>query len=347
MTDQEKIILIDYLTGKLSAEEINKISEGLLDRQESIELMASYSTMIKQIDIIYARKKIKSRVENVHFIEEAEMPEKIPLIGKKEAMNSKLNWMHYLLMVVISILTSVLVFTFLFKEDTNPINESEETTQLEKEEPALEDNKISMDEDKKGVDIMGIALNRTGFYLLPYSVNSHSGVFGSNQKMTNNLPLSIVWDDKEMGLAVATFADENLDKLPTLPYRFSKEDYFLGEEMFFVFSSNSGIKINSGIVIEDDPLSATMKVHLELKESVYGAIVMNESGVIVGISEKQNNDGSARVVKSKELYQMVSEMNLDKGVDYISMPSQNYFKTKTNAERIESLKPFIAWFNSK
>jgi len=347
MTDQEKIILIDYLMGKLSAEDINKISEGLLNRQDSIELMASYATMIKQIDIIYARKKIRSRVENIHFIEEAEVPEKIPLIGKKEVMNSKVNWIHYSIMVFISIITSLLVFTFLIKEETSSDNETPKTKQVEQEKPKLEDNKILMDEDKKGVDIMGIALNRTGFYLLPYSVNTHSGVFGSNQRMTNNLPLSIVWDDKEMGLAVATFADKNLEKLPALPYRFSKEDYFLGEELFFVFSSKSGIKINSGIVIEDEPMSATMKVHLELKESVYGAVVMNKSGVIVGISEEQNPDGNVSVVKTKELYQMVSEMNLDKGVDYISMPSQNYFKTKTNAERIESLKPFIAWFNSK
>ena len=347
MTDQEKIMLIDHLMGKLSAEEINKISEGLLERKECIELMASYSNMIKQIDIIYARKKIKSRVENVHFIEEASVPEKTPLIGKKEVMNSKSNWIHYPIMVLVSIITSLLVFTFLYKEESSSTNEAEETLQVEKEIPLLEDNKIVMDEDKKGVDIMGIALNRTGFYLLPYSVNAHSSVFGTNQRMTNNLPLSIVWDDKEMGLAVATFADENLEKLPALPYRFSNEDYFLGEEMFFVFSSKSGIKVNSGIVIEDDPTSPIMKVHLELKESVYGAVVMNESGVIVGISEKQDPDGNGNVVKTKELYKMVSEMNLDKGVDYISMPSQNYFKTKTNTERIESLKPFIAWFNSK
>lgn len=345
MTDQEKIAIIDYLTGKLSLEEVNKLSDGLLERQESIEMMAAYSSMIEQIDTIYARKKIKSWVEKIHFTADEE-PEISPLIGKKELMNTKFNWLHYLVMFVISIITSFLVFTFLFKEDIREPEKAIEDNQ-EKKEAVVEDNKIEMDEEKKGVDIMGIALNRTGFYLLPYSVNSHTGVFGSNQRMTNNLPLTIVWDDKEMGLAVATFADENLDKLPALPYRFSKEDYFLGEEMFFVFSSTSEIKINSGFVIEDSPSAPTMKVHLNLKGSVYGAVVMNNAGVIVGISEKQNKDGSVRVVKSKELYQMVAEMNLDKGVDYISMPSQNYFKTKSNAERIESLKPFIAWFNSK
>lgn len=345
MTDQEKIAIIDYLTGKLSFEEVNKLSEGLLERQESIELMAVYSSVIKQVESVYARNKIKNWVGEIQFTEDDEV-ETTPLIGKNELMNTKFNWMQYLLMFVISIITSILVFTFVFKEDASEPEKPLEDNR-EKKETVVEDNKIVMDEDIKGVDIMGIALNRTGFYLLPYSINSHSGVFGSNQKMTNNLPLTIVWDDKEMGFAVAAFADENLDKLPALPYRFSKEDYFLGEELFFVFSSSSGVKVNSGFVIEDDPSDPSMKVHLNLNGSVYGAVVMNASGVIVGISEKQNEDGSAQVLKSKELYQMVNEMNLDKGVGYISMPSQNYLKTKSNPERIEALKPFIAWFNSK
>jgi len=90
-----------------------------------------------------------------------------------------------------------------------------------------------------------------------------------------------------------------------------------------------------------------MTVNLSLAEDVYGAVVMDKTGAIVGISEKSDTDGNVIVVKSKSAYQMIKEMNLDKGVTYISMPSQNYLRTKTNPQRIESLEPFMAWFNSK
>lgn len=344
MTEEEKIKLIDYINTRLIAEDASLLERELLSDIEGKKVLEDYSEMIKKIDLLYARKVIAAELHKYSFVEEEEISD---IKKDKISMKAKsTNWINYLIMVIISALVSWIVFTVAFKLDSPKVADKTEIPELKEESP-VPDDKLSMDEENTGIDIMGIALNRTGFYLLPYSVNDLDGVFGSNRSMTNNLPLTIVWDDKDMGLAVATFADENLEKLASIPYRFSKQDYFLGEEMFLVFSSKSQLSVNSGIIIEDNPDAASMTLHLDLPGDVYGAVVMDGNGTIVGICERQNDQGIAKVVKSKELYEMIGEMNLDKGVSYISMPSQNYLRTKSNTQRIEMIKPFVAWFNSK
>jgi hypothetical protein len=150
-----------------------------------------------------------------------------------------------------------------------------------------------------------------------------------------------------MGLAVASFPDENLEKLAPIPYAFSKDKYFLGEEMFLIFSSAKKVSINRGIIIEDSPDASFMKIHLDLQEDVYGAVVLDNDGYIVGICEKADKDSNAKVIKSTEIYKMVADMNADKGVTYIAMPTNNALRSKSNPQRIDNIKPFAAWFSSK
>ena len=347
MTEEDKIKLINYLKQGKSVAEIVQLEEELLRIDENKILLQSYVEMIKKIDLIYARKMIKKELKNLQFSKED--IDKESLKKENSTMNAKsMHWIQYPIMIIIAIIVSWIVF-FIASTDDSKENSKEEVPAVKIETSSSEpmDNKITMDEVDKGVDIMGIALNTTGFYLLPYSVNELPSVFGSTKEMTNNLPLTIIWDDKEMGLAVAAFADENLSKLKAIPYRFSKNDFFLGEEMFLVFSSKSKVSINSGIITEDDPSASTMKIHLDLAGNVYGAVVIDQSGLITGICERQDEDGNAVVIKSKEIYQMISEMNLDKGVPYINLPKNNYLKNKSNSERVEIIENYVSWFNSK
>lgn len=274
MNEEEKIKLVDYISDRLSSEEVSKLENDLLSQVEGKKILEDYSEMIKHIDLLYARKLIAEKTDKINFIEEEELN-----VQKKEKGSMKtgaINWINYLIMVLISALVSWIIFMLAFKVDSPKETEQEKIVEQKEEKASPEDNKLTMDEENIGIDIMGIALNRSGFYLLPYSVNDLNGVFGSNQNMTNNLPLTIVWDDKDMGFAVATFADDNLEKMASLPYSFSKQDYFLGEEMFVIFSSKSKLSVNSGIIIDDSPEAATMTLHLNLPGDVYGAIVMDD-----------------------------------------------------------------------
>jgi len=330
-------------------EEREEFERTSLVKPKEKELLKKYDQMINQIDLIYSRKIIAEALSECHFTEKEIENTENNKTEVKLMKNASSNWMQYLIMILISLFVSFLVFSFFGG------SEEENSSQIKKEKKGTKppvdtlktDNKIKMDDAIPGTDIMGLAINKTGFYVLPYSISSLKGVFGSNNAMSNNLPLNIVWDDKELGLAVAEFPDENLGKLPSIPYRFSKNDFFLGEDLLFVFSTNSEMIINRGIVIEDKQGANSMKVHLSLANAVYGAVVMDDSGEVVGICEKKDKDGNVKVVKSIALYQMVKEMNLDKGLNYISLPGQNYLRSKSNSQRIESFTPFMAWFSTK
>lgn len=349
MTEEQKIKLISYLRGHMSESERENFEKEELIKPELKEQQKIYEKMISQIDLLYVRKKIAENIADLHFAEEEEGLAKNKKMKNKEMKTKGPQWIQYLVMLLISLIVSFIVFSIFGRSDqaTEQAAEKESDVQIQKTDSLLSDNKIQMDDENKGIEIMGIALNKTGFYVLPYSVVELNAVFGSNNSMSNNLPLTLIWDDKELGLAVAAFADENLSKLPNLPYSFSKDDYFLGDDLFFVCSTKSEIRINKGIVIKDNPSALAMTVQLSLENDVYGAIVLDNSGEIVGICEKNNKDDQVKVIKSIALIKMVKEMNLDKGVSYIALPTQNYLRSKTNSQRIEAFTPFVAWFNTK
>ena len=345
MEEKDKIAIIDLLINQPSSEEFEKRKEELMLSEDGNLLWKKYSKTINSIELLYARKAIAEELKDC-TLDQEEDEQGISNERISDRMKTKPNnWIQYPIMIVVSIIISWIVFSILSK----PTEEKEtETNTTEEVKPIKEeaDNAIITDEVVKGTDIMGLALNRTGFYILPYSVTSLKGVFGSTGNMTNKLPLSIVWDDEEYGLAIANFADINFERLSNLPYQFSKSDNFIGEELFFVFSTKSEVKINKGLVIEDNSESYKMKVHLSLATDVYGAVVLNNAGLIVGICEMPEDDGTATVIKSKAILRIIKDMNLDKGVSYISLSSNNYLRNKSNAKRIENLKPFMSWYST-
>ncbi len=348
MGDNKKKI-ISYLLRQMPQDEREEFERTSLTKPKEKELLKKYDHIINQIDLIYSRKIIAEALSECHFTEKEMVNTENIKTEVKLMKKASSNWMQYLIMILISLFVSFLVFSFFGgsdEEDSIQLNKDKSATNLVVDSIKT-DNKLLTDDDIPGTDIMGIAINKTGFYVLPYSISGLKGVFGSNNSMSNNLPLNIIWDDKELGLAVAEFPDENLGKLPSIPYSFSKNDFFLGEDLFFVFSNKSEMIINRGIVIEDKSGANSMKVHLSLANEVYGAVVLDNSGEVVGICEKRDKEGNVKVVKSIALIQMVKEMNLDKGLSYISLPSQNYLRSKSNAQRIESFSPFMAWFSTK
>lgn len=346
MEEREKIIIIESLKNHHSSEDLNKRKEEILSTDEGKLHWKRYKKTIDSIELLYQRKMISEELKK-YSISKGEDETLNSNTGIEENMKTNsTKWIQYPIMILVSIVISWIVFTLLSKPSADGTSEVKKTELVEPLEKTEADNKIVTDEVKRGTDIMGLALNRTGFYILPYSVTKLKGVFGSVGNMTNNLPMTIIWDDEEYGLAIANYPDNNFERLSNLPYQFSKSDYFLGEELFFVFSTKSDVKINKGFVIEDDPESFKMKVHLSLPTDIYGAVVLNKSGMVVGICEMPEDDATATVIKSKAILRIIKDMNIDKGVSYISLSSSNYLRNKSNAQRIETLKPFMSWYST-
>lgn len=351
MTEEEKVLALKHILRQLNEDDKQRFEDMLsADESKRIEFQ-KFKEILDAIDFSYKSKSIKKHIDKIDLSYPQETKSTAIDIKEIEMNEKPRNLIQYLIMVLIAGLISVLVFSLMNNsstEDPKANTEPESEVKIENaiEESTSGDNTIQSDEEVKDIEIMGIAINRSGYYVLPYSASKLKGVFGSNNTMTNNLPLNVVWDDKELGFAIANFADENLERLPSISYRFSKADYFLGEELFIVHSSRDGVKVNKGIVVADSKEANRMSVHLSFEEEMYGAVLLDRSGLIVGLIDGVEKDGNVKVVKSKALHKMITEMNMDKGVTYISMPNQNYLNSKTNAQRVESIVNYVAWFSA-
>ena len=72
---------------------------------------------------------------------------------------------------------------------------------------------------------------------------------------------------------------------------------------------------------------------------------MDNSGKIIGLVKHVDSTGTAVVQKSVSIYTMISEINLDKGIDRIYISSKNGLKKLSTPDRILALSPFMVHFN--
>ena len=102
---------------------------------------------------------------------------------------------------------------------------------------------------------------------------------------------------------------------------------------------------NYGRVIDDNEDSNILYIKVELDNAILGAPVLDNNGFIIGLVKSIDSNKIGVVQKSISIFTMVSEMNLDKGVERIIMPKKNNLFRLQNPDRIAALKPFLVHFN--
>jgi len=112
-----------------------------------------------------------------------------------------------------------------------------------------------------------------------------------------------------------------------------------------ISSSGDNIIYNFGRVIDDNEESDILYVKVELDNSILGAPVIDNNGLIIGLVKSINSNGIVIVQKSISIFTMIAEMNLDRGVERIIMPKKNSLFRLSNPDRIIAVKPFLTHFN--
>ena len=204
-----------------------------------------------------------------------------------------------------------------------------------------EENKLK----KRGINITGIALTRSGLYLTPYEWVQDGTILATSDNNANKIPATILWDDESAGLAVLKFAVDDQKKLNTFPYTFSNKNYFLGEEIMVLGSNGDNLVYNFGRVIDDNEESNIFYVKVEMDNDILGAPVIDNNGQIIGLVKSVDSNKIGIIQKSISIFTMIAEMNLDKGVERILMPKNNSLARQSNPNRIMALKPFLVHFN--
>lgn len=351
MDDQDKIAVINLLLGKLPEKDKDLLKRRFNNEPELSALYDNYRKAIQKIDLFYAYKSIKSDVNSEAFESDFKQYESM---ANQENINSIMGTtgktvLWIILMVFIAFFASwSLTFVRDWRQNKADLKFQQEQQKIlvAKKDSISKAAKIEAEQKRiTGVNFSGIALTRTGLYLAPYAWAHEGTILANLESNINKVPATVLWDDKDAGLAVLQFALEDQVLTNSLPYSFSNEKYFLGEEVVAISKIKGKIIFNYGRVIDDDENSDTLMINLQLDNEILGAPVFDNSGKIIGIIKNVESNGKAVVQKSISVFSMISEMNLDKGIGHIIVPSKNSLSKLSNSDRIKAISPFLVHFN--
>ena len=352
MDDQDKIAVIKLLLGQLNDSEKDLLIRRINNESELNDLFENYRDAVQKIDVFYALKSIELKINSMGSLSDSKKIKTKSLQNKNNAENMGSNTrlgLNILLTIVIATVVS-LGFNFFMNWKNDSVNkiyiEEQKQIQLEKQDSI----KNSLDKKqnklkKKGIDITGIAITRSGLYLTPYEWVQDGTILATSDNTTNKIPATILWDDESAGIAVLKFAVDDQKKLNAFPYIFSNKNYFLGEEIMVIGSNGDNLIYNFGRVIDDNEESNILYIKVELDNSILGAPVIDNNGLIIGLVKSVDSNNIGIVQKSNSIFTMIAEMNLDKGIEYIQMPKRNSLSRLQNPDRVLALKPFLVHFN--
>jgi hypothetical protein len=316
MDDQDKIALINLLLGQTPEAEKSILERRLKNEPELEELFENYKKTIQKIDLFYASKFIGLKTDSKEFKDDVERF-KIKSNMENETSNMGSAGRIILLIILMIFVSGIVSWGFNYYQDKQQAKADQVTSQKQKTALIAKMDSINNAAElkaenirRKGIDFTGIALTRSGLYLVPYEWAHDGTILATSENSINKVPATVLWDDEEAGLAVLKFAVEEEESLKRIPYSFSNKKYFLGEEVVMIAKSNEKIIYNYGRVINDNENDDTMMLKIQLKNAILGGPVIDNSGKIIGLINNIDSNGIAVAQKSISIYTIISEMNL-------------------------------------
>lgn len=352
MDDQDKIAVIKLLLGQLTDDEKNLLNRRISNEPELHDLFENYRDAVQQIDVFYALKSIELKINSMDSLSGSKKMKLKSIHNKSNTenmvSNTRMGLLIFLTVVIAIVVTLGLNFFMNWKNDNANKEFIEEQSHIQLVREDSIKNALLKEESKlkkQGIDITGIAITKSGLYLTPFEWVQDGTILATSENNKNKIPATILWDDESAGLAVLKFAVDDQKKLNNFPYMFSSKKYFLGEEITIIGSNGDDLIYNFGRVIDDNAESNILYIKVELDNSIIGAPVIDNSGLIIGLVKSIDSDKIGVVQKSVSIYTMIAEMNLDKGIERIILPKRNSLYKQQNPDRILALKPFLVHFS--
>lgn len=352
MNENPEKDILQLILGLLSEKEALELSKKMESEAGLKDIYDKFTESATDIELFYVARDIDALINEDELLKKQEKGKILRKFTGSKSKNMGSSWfkvLYFLLVVIIALVTSWGYNYYLKTEESKSaaIKMEKEQKMLKIRQDSLAGVLLKKEEElkKKGTDFNGIAITRNGYYAVPYrwAVNGTLLAFGRQGK--NKIPATVVWDDEQLGLAIVEYAVSSQTTLPPLPYGFSKSDYFLGAEMLIAGKENNENAFNYGRVFRDHPDSLKMKLKLQLDIPVLGAPVLDPDGNIAGIVIDINDKGVATILKSKAMFMLVTEMNLDKGIKSIYLPVSSKIRGLSDTGKISKTAPFVACFN--
>ncbi len=158
----------------------------------------------------------------------------------------------------------------------------------------------------------------------------------------------VVAMDKETDLALLKIEDVNFRGLPKIPYHFRYRESDVGEDVFtlgfpMVESMGWDIKLGDGLIssrkgYKDDP--KTYQISVPVNPGNSGGPLFSKDGELVGIIKAKHSkaDNASYAVKTSNVLSLINKAGLN-----ISLPNNDYLKSKDMPEQVKHLEAFVFW----
>ena len=329
-----------YLSGDMNASERAYFEQLRKNTPEIDQMVVEHSMFLHQMDIYSVHRNLRQSLQATHarLLETGEVNEGGELTTKGKVIQL---WRKYKKVTtiaasvggIIALVISALMAYF------SPVGNSQ-IEQLSRDVSEMKINqqvqgivinaiKGKIPENKQVVSGgTGFLIDTKGYIITNAHVLKGTGAVVVNSK-GQEFKVSILHVDKSRDLAILKINDDDYTPLRSLPYGIRKNNSDLGEQIFTLGYPRNDIVYGEGYLsartgFNSDSLSYQIQISANPGNS--GAPVFNNNGEVIGIvsTRQAEAEGVAFAVKSKNIYQMVSELKeKDSSLNRIKIPARS------------------------
>jgi S1-C subfamily serine protease len=356
MTPHDQLLidqLDNYMKGTLSADERLAL-ENRMKKDDSFRQIAEehfkFASALKQFG---EREALRQLLNDYHQdLQEEHTPKQIPTVRMSGGSKIKRYWPTIAVaasVAFVSIMGTLISTTSLKKKQTADYKELRRNVeQIKKSQKAmmadLKEAKIKEEPLPVNYEGTGFLISADGYVATSYHViRDADSVYLENTKF-GRLKAEIVKADLKKDVAILRIKDSLFHA--TLPYNISREESFIGEDVFTLGYPREDIVYGEGAISSSTGYrrnALAYQISVPVNPGNSGGPLLNKQGQLIGIISGAQTEtlGAAFAVKSAVLLDVIGDYPNDSSSLPILLPKQNKLKNLNRVDQLKKLQDFV------